>query len=225
VIKGQTIFCVLVGMCLAAGCAGPQITKAAKFPLMYEEKPRTILVLPPINSTTAAEAKGYYATTISAPLAYSGFYVFPIEVTDDILKSQGMYDTEMIGDQSLKKFGEFFGADAVLFTHIKKWNKSYLVISATLTVSVDAKLKSTKTNRVLWEYSGTVVADLSGRASGGGIAGVVAAVLVTAINSAAADYVPYARLANVQMLQSMPVGGYHARNGQDGDDKILVSGR
>lgn len=192
---------------------------------MYEEKPRTILVLPPINSTTAAEAKGYYATTISAPLAYSGFYVFPIEVTDDILKSQGMYDTEMIGDQSLKKFGEFFGADAVLFTHIKKWNKSYLVISATLTVSVDAKLKSTKTNRVLWEYSGTVVADLSGRASGGGIAGVVAAVLVTAINSAAADYVPYARLANVQMLQSMPVGGYHARNGQDGDDKILVSGR
>jgi hypothetical protein len=225
VIKGRDIFFVLVGIGLSAGCAGPQITKAAKFPLMYEEKPRTILVLPPINGTTAADAKGYYATTISAPLAFSGFYVFPIEVTDDILKSQGLYDTEMIGDQPLDKFGQFFGADAVLFTHIKKWNKSYLVISSTLTVSVDAKLKSTKTNRILWEYSGTIVANLSGNSSGGGIAGIVAGVIVTAVNSAAADYVPYARLANVQMLQSMPVGGYHARTGQDGDDKILDRGR
>lgn len=224
-IRSQNIFFVLVGIALSAGCAGPQITKAAKFPLMYEEKPRTILVLPPINGTTAADAKGYYATTISAPLAFSGFYVFPIEVTDDILKSQGLYDTEVIGDQPLDKFGQFFGADAVLFTHIKKWNKSYLVISSTLTVSVDAKLKSTKTNRILWEYSGTIVANLSGNSSGGGIAGIVAGVIVTAVNSAAADYVPYARLANVQMLQSMPVGGYHARNGQDGDDKILDRGR
>jgi hypothetical protein len=40
-----------------------------------------------------------------------------------------------------------------------------------------------------------------------------------------ADYVPYARLANVQMVQSMPVGIYHAKNGQDGDEKILEHGR
>jgi hypothetical protein len=223
-IRPPTFVCLLA-TALLAGCSGTPITKAAKFPLMYEEKPHTILVLPPINSTTAADAKGYYATTVSAPLAFSGFYVFPIEVTDDILKSQGLYDTEMIGNQPLNKFGEYFGADAVLFTHIKKWNKSYMVISSTLTVSVDAQLKSTKTNRILWQYSGTIVADLSGNSSGGGIGGIIAGVLVTAINSAMADYVPYARQANVQMLQSMPVGSYHARYGQDGDDKIQDRGR
>ncbi len=207
---------------LMGGCAGPSIvSKSAKFPGMYSEKPLTILVLPPLNSTTAADAKAYYATTVTAPLAYTGYYVLPIAVTDDILKSQGLYDTEMIGNQPLDRFGEYFGADAVLFTHIRKWDKSYIVISSTLTVSVEATLKSTKTNQILWHYSGTIVTNLSGNNSGGGIAGLVAQAVITAVNTAAADYVPYARVANVQMLQSMPVGKYHARSGQDGEDKVI----
>jgi hypothetical protein len=210
---------VLVSSCLT-GCATHVVSKSKRFPLMYEEKPLAILVLPPVNATTAADAKEYYGTTISEPLAYLGYYVLPMEITNDVLKNQGLYDTEIIGNQPLNKFGEYFGADAVLFTKITKWNKSYMVVASSLTVSVDAQLKSTKTNRILWEYSGTIVADLSGRSSGGGIAGLVAAALVTAINSAVADYVPYARLANVQLLQSMPVGKYHARNGQDGNDPI-----
>jgi hypothetical protein len=207
-----------------AGCAGPaMVTKSTKFPAMYEEKPVTVLVLPPINSTTAADAKEYYSTTISPPLAYMGYYVLPVEVTNDILKSQGLYDTEMLGNQPLDRFGQYFGADAVLFTHIKKWDKSYMVLAATLTVSVDAQLKSTRTNRVLWAYSGTIVADLSGQNSssaGNPLVALVAKAIVTAVNSAAADYVPYARLANVQLLQSMPAGKYNERTGQDGNDKI-----
>jgi hypothetical protein len=214
------LFAVVVFL---AGCAGPaMITKSAKFPGMYDEKPLAILVLPPINSTTAADAKEYYATTISAPLALSGYYVLPIEVTSDIMKSQGLYDTEMIADQPLDRFGQYFGADAVLFTHIKKWDKSFMVLASTLTVSVDAQLKSTKTNRVLWAYSGTIVANLSGQNSSAGnpLVGLIAQALVTSVNTAAADYVPYARLANVQLLQSMPAGKYHARFGQDGDDRF-----
>ncbi len=214
---------LLVSVMLTAGCATRPTftTKAEKFPLMYAERPMTILVLPPINSTTAADAKEYYSTTISAPLAYKGYYVLPMEVTGDILKAQGLYDTEMIGNQPLDRFGQYFGADAVLFTHIRKWDKSYLVLSATLTVSVDATLKSTKTNQVLWRYSGTIVANLSGNNSGGGLAGLVAQVVVTAVNSAVADYVPYARLANTQLLYTIPVGKYHARTGLDGEDKFV----
>ncbi|NIS74702.1 MAG: hypothetical protein GTO08_05375, partial [Deltaproteobacteria bacterium] len=46
---------------------------------MYQEQPLTILVLPPMNETTAADAKEYYATTIAEPLSLQGFYVLPIE--------------------------------------------------------------------------------------------------------------------------------------------------
>ena len=134
---------------IMTGCvAVPKTTKGEKFPLMYEEKPVSILVLPPMNVTTAADAKDYYATTIAGPLAVSGFYVLPMEVTSEILKAQGIYDTETILRQPVGKFKQYFGADAVLYTEITKWNTTYAVLAANLTVSVHAYLRSTATERL-----------------------------------------------------------------------------
>ena len=211
-----------LGIIALSGCTSPVIvTKGQKYPLLYAEHPNTIVVLPPINNTTAADAKEYYSTTIAQPLAFSGFYVVPIEPTGEILKGQGLYDTEILMNQPVAKFAEFFGADAVLYTTITKWNKSYAVLASTLTVSIDAKLKSTKTERTLWEYSGTLVADLSANSnSGNPLVDLIVKAVVTSINTALADYVPYAQLANSQMLQSIPVGKYHPRYGQDQADKI-----
>lgn len=207
---------------LVGGCAVPMATKSDKFPLMYKEKPVTIFVMPPINSTTAADAKEYYSTAVPQPLAFAGFYVFPMELTGELLKSQGLYDTETLVDQPLGRFHEYFGADAVLFTHIKKWDKSYMVLASTLTVQIDAKLKSTTSNAVLWEYSGTLVADLTGQSSTGNpLVDLIAKAVVTGINTAAADYVPYAQLATTQLLQTVPFGKYHARTGQDAQDKFV----
>lgn len=59
-----------------------------------------------------------------------------------------------------------------------------------------------------------VVVDLSGGNSGGGLVGLIAQVVVTAINSAA-DYVPYARQANHRALYSMPYGKYHPQYNKD----------
>ena len=219
----QFLALVLAVVFAAGGCvAPPTTTKAAKYPAHYEEHPLVIMALPPVNNTTSADAKEYYATTIIEPFARSGYYVIPFNITADILKSQGLYDTEMIGDQPVAKFGEFFGADAVLFTQINKWDTSYVVLASSLTVSVTAKLKSTKSERVLWEYTGTMVVDLSGRSnSGNALADLIAAVVVTAINTAAADYVPYAMKVNYFMLNNMPAGKYHPNFEKDRETKIF----
>ncbi len=198
-----------------SACAPSKSTKLAEFPLMYEENPVSILILPPMNESTAADAKEYYSTTIQEPLASSGFYTFPYPITADILKMEGIYDTELLVNMPLAKFKEFFGADAVLFTTIKKWDMSYMVLSSTLTVSVDCQLKSTASDQTLWKYTGTVVVDLSGGDTGGGIAGLIAKAIVTAVSSAMADYVPYARQANYRALSSMPYGKYHAQHNKD----------
>jgi len=129
---------------LLTSCAPKMVTKADKFPLMYEEMPVSILLLPPINETTAADAKEYYSTTLQEPISFSGYYVFPYEVTSEVLKMEGIYDAELLKDLSVTKFREYFGADAVLFTTIKKWDISYIVIASNLTVSIDCELKSTK---------------------------------------------------------------------------------
>jgi hypothetical protein len=206
---------------LLTSCAPKMVTKADKFPLMYEEMPVSILLLPPINETTAADAKEYYSTTLQEPISFSGYYVFPYEVTSEVLKMEGIYDAELLKDLSVTKFREYFGADAVLFTTIKKWDISYIVIASNLTVSIDCELKSTKSEQVLWSYNGPVVIDLSGGGSGGSIAGLIVKSIVTAINTATADYVPYARVANYRAISSVPYGKYHKGYLQDKEQKIV----
>ncbi|MCP4763660.1 MAG: hypothetical protein GY870_17955, partial [archaeon] len=196
-------------------CAPKMNTKSSEFALMYEEQPLSIVILPPMNESTAADAKEYYSTTIQEPLAYTGYYTFPYPITSEILKMEGIYDTELLVDLPLSKFKEYFGADAVLFTTIKKWDLSYMVIASSLTVSIDCSLKSTTSDQVLWTYIGTVVVDLSGGNSGGGLAGLIVKTVITAVNSAVADYVPYARQANYRALYSMPYGKYHPQHNKD----------
>ena len=196
-------------------------TKLAEFPLMYEERPASILILPPMNESTAADAKEYYSTTIQEPLAFAGYYTFPYPITSEILKMEGIYDTELLVNLPLSKFKEYFGADAVLFTTIKKWDLSYVVLASTLTVSIDCKLKSTTSNQTLWKYTGTVVVDLSGGNTGGGLAGLIAKVIVAAVQSAVADYVPHARQANYRALSSMPYGKYHPGYNKDQQAKFF----
>jgi hypothetical protein len=219
-IKLVTAFLLLAMVIILGGCV-KQVTKQERFPSMYEEKPASILILPPMNESTAADAKEYYTTTIQEPLSLNGFYTFPVPVTNEILKMEGIYDTEMLYNAPLNKFKEYFGADAVLFTTIKKWDLVYLVLAGSLTVSFDSEIKSTTSNQTLWKYNGTVVVDLSG---GGPVADPVSLVLnvvVTAINCAAADYVQYAKIANYQSFAAMPAGKYHPRYLKDQEDIII----
>lgn len=206
--KQLTAGLLVLALFFASGCA-KVTTKGEEFPKLYEEHPRSLLVLPPMNESTDVEAKGYYMTTIEMPLALAGYYVFPVELVSDIMKQEGVYDTELLYGLPLNKFAEYFGADAVLYTRIKKWDVAYMVVAASLTVSIEAEIVSTKTSEQLWTYTGTVVVDLSGGNGGGGLAGLVIQSIVTAINTAAADYVKYAHQANGRFIQTLPFGPYH----------------
>ncbi|MEA1920029.1 MAG: DUF799 family lipoprotein, partial [Campylobacterota bacterium] len=197
-----------------SGCAPKQVshpaTKGSEFPKMYEQQPRSLLILPPMNESTAAEAKDYYMTTIVIPFASMGYYTFPVEMVSDIMKQEGVYDTELLYNMPLNKFYEYFGADAVLFTHIKQWDLSYAVIASNLRITIDARILSTKSSELLWQYRGSVVIDLSAHSSGNsGLAGLLVDVIATAVNSATVDYVDHAHTANQRLIYSLPFGPYH----------------
>lgn len=202
-------FVLLLMSFFIAGCAPKYVTKAEAFPKMYEELPRSVLALPPMNESTDAEAKDYYMTTVEAPLALSGYYVFPMEMVSDIMKQEGVYDTEQLYQLPLNKFHDYFGADAVLYTRIKKWDVIYVVLASSLTVSIEAEIVSTKTSEQLWKHSAVVTVDLSGGDTGGGLAGLVLKAVIAAVNTASADYVQYARVANVRLYSTLPAGPYH----------------
>lgn len=221
-IKGLFTGSLLAIVALSlTGCGPSMTTKVKDFPNMYSEKPESILILPPMNETTAAEAKSYYSTTIETPFAYQGYYIFPNELTSEVLKQEGIYDSELLYNTPLTKFNEYFGADAVLFTTIKKWDVSYAVIASSLTVSIDAEIKSTETSETLWKYNGTIVQNLSDQNSSGGIAGLLVSVIATAMNTALADYTKYAQIANGRLINSAPYGVYHPSYMQDQNVEII----
>jgi len=217
-----TIPMLILAMFIISGCGPKYVTKGSEFPHMYEEKPRSLLILPPMNESTDAEAKDYYMTTVEVPFALMGYYTFPVEMVGDIMKQEGVYDTELLYNMPLTKFNEYFGADAVLYTRIKKWDVSYMVLASNLTVSIEAEIISTKTSQKLWSYTGTVVVDLTGSNGGNnGLAGLLVKVVATAVNTAAADYVKYARVANQRIIHTLPFGPYNENYLKDQDFQLI----
>lgn len=204
---------------LSSGCA-QQITKAQVFPEMYNENPVSILVVPAVNHTTAADAPILYSSTINEPLSNAGFYVLPIEITDLFLQNEGLVNGESLEGIPPQKFSEPFGADAVLYVTIDKWDTNYYIIGGNVTVGASFKLKSCKTGETLWSFKDEIPLDTSGGNSGGGIFG---AIIASAIATGTQDYVPIARNVNTMSLQAIPYGKYHKGYGTDQSQSVNLS--
>ncbi len=212
---------IVVAIFIFSGCSAKYITKGEEFPRMYDQQPKSILILPPMNESTDAEAKDYYMTTVEEPFAMMGYYIFPVEMVSEIMKQEGVYDTDLLYNMPLDKLYEYFGADAVLFTKIKKWDLLYAVLISNLTVSIEAKLVSTKTSEELWKYTGTVVVDLSSNSGAGGLAGLLIDAVATAVSTATSDYVDYAHVANSKLVYTLPAGPYSESYMKDQEAKLV----
>lgn len=202
---------------IISGCATFK-SKSETFPLMYSQRPLTVLTLPPINLSTAPEAKEYFMTTLSETVSQTGYYYLPLEVTTPLLKAEGLYDTEIITDDVLPQFKEIFDADAVLVTKILEWDKSYYVVGGNVTVALDFSLISTTTGEILWNYNGRIVYSTTSNSN----QGLLVALIETAVKTAAQDYVPIAKAINQKVFQTVPVGIYNPRCDKDQADQVKV---
>ena len=115
--------------CMATSCGMLNtVTRESQYAKMYEEKPITLLVMPPINNSANVEAKDLLYTSISRPLVEAGYYVISPLLAMDVLKAESAYDAEMFFDSSLSTFQNYFGVDAVVFSvtiFIKRVQKHY----------------------------------------------------------------------------------------------------
>jgi hypothetical protein len=209
------LFPALLALFLASCATYPP--KQVAYPGMYAQKPTTILVMPPINRSTNVEAKEFFYSTLSVPLDNAGYYVYPPFMTLDILKNESAYDSENFLESNLTKFHQLLGADVVLFTVIKSWNKS-VILGANVTVEIEYIIKSATTNEVLYHRQGKVIVDESVQSSGGGLGGLIADIAVSALKTALTDYTQVARAVNKTTLADLPLGKYDPKSGADGKD-------
>ena len=191
--------------CIATSCGTMNtVTRESQYAKMYEEKPVTLLVMPPINNSTNVEAKDLLYTSISRPLVEAGYYVISPLLAMDVLKSESAYDSEMFFDAPLTTFQNYFGADAVVFSVIDTWAKKGMGIET----KIRYVIKSAYTNDTLFERSCDLYLDLSVDSGANGILGALVDLAASAINTAATDHIKAARKANYYILRDIPRGKY-----------------
>lgn len=190
---------------MMSSCA-EQITRSVQYPKMYEERPVSIVVMPPINQTNHVEAKDFFYTTLYTPICEKGYYVFSPMMTMEMFQSESAYDSEQFIERDLSQFRNVLGADAAMFTIIKSWSRSNL--GGTLTVGVEYILRSTKTGQTLYQREGVITVDRSVTGSGGGWVGALVNIAATAASTAATDNVVAGRACTKYVLSDMPEGKY-----------------
>jgi hypothetical protein len=145
--------------------------------------------------------------------------VFPVHMTRQLLEDDGLGDADLVHDSDPARLGKMFGADAVLYIGIERWDARYLVLQTTVTVDLHYTLKSASTGQVLWENRQSVVHQPDNRGNQG-LAGLLVQAVVAAVQKAAPNYMPLARRANQQALytagRGLPAGPYDAQYNKDG---------
>ena len=180
------------------------VTRGSQYAKMYEEKPVTLLVMPPINNSTNVEAKELLYTSISRPLIEAGYYVISPLLAMDVLKAESAYDAEMFFNASLTMFNNYFGADAVVFSIIDSWAKKGMGIQT----KIRYVIKSTYTGETLFDRSCDLYLDLSVDSQSESLLGSLIDLAASAINTAATDHIVAARKANYYILRDIPRGKY-----------------
>ena len=196
----------IVTMILSSCAQQALVTREAQYPLMYEERPLAIAVMPPINQTNHVEAKDFFYTTLYAPLCEKGYYVYSPMMTMEMFQTESAYDAERFLEADLSQFRNVLGADAAMFTIIKSWQRSQ--IGSSLKAGVEYILRSTKTGQTLYHREGLITVDTSINTGGGGWIGALADLAASAINTAVTDKVVAGRKCTVFVLSDMPEGKY-----------------
>jgi hypothetical protein len=203
-MKRLSLFLSLLGAIILSSCAHEEPSKQEKF---LAAAPRSILVVPVVNKSVDVTAADYMLSTVSFPLAEHGFYVFPVNVVKRMLEDDGLADSSLVHSSSTTRLAALFGADAVLYITIERWDAKYAVIQTTVTVGISYEIRDAKTNSVIWKNKAQVTYQPNNNGGGGGLGSLISAVVSAAITKAAPDYMPLARQANNQALHPYPGNG------------------
>jgi hypothetical protein len=208
-IKGKTFltyrhFGLLAIFLLLTGCVVPQ--HDIDYTAFRQSKPRSILVLPPLNDSPDIRATYSFLSTVTRPLAEAGYYVFPVALVDQTFKENGMLNPGEMHQAPLDKLKEIFGADATLYITVTQYGASYHVLNSEVRVTANAKLVDNRSGQLLWQGSATAIKS-GGNNSGGGLAGMlISAVAEQIVNNIGDQGHPVASKVSQKLFEAKPNG-------------------
>jgi len=139
---------------LFVSCGTTSKTGNSDYDAFRESRPLSILVLPPLNNSVEVDAPNVIQACATLPLSEAGYYVFPVAVTQQMFKQNGIQTAADAHAVSHRRLREIFGADAALYMTITKFGAQFQVLRSVVEAEVSATLVDLKTGKELWK--GTV---------------------------------------------------------------------
>lgn len=170
--------------------AGCQSVAPYDYSALKASKPKSILVIPPNNSSIEVNAPYIFLSTISRPLAEKGYYVFPVAVIDHFLKENGLPTPAEMNTIPLDKIQEHIGADAVLYTTVEKWGQKFELISSRAVVKSNLRLVDARTGDLLWSSVAYAEYQPNNNTGGGLLGAVISAAIEQVVASTIVDHTP-----------------------------------
>lgn len=174
----------LLALAVLAGCAHP---KTVDYSAFKESKPRSILVMPPVNESPDVKATYSLFSQVTFPLAEAGYYVLPVALVDETFKQNGLTNANDIQETSPAKLREIFGADAAMYVKVTQYGTTYMVIDSKTVVTATARLVDLRSGTTLWTGTATASSNERNNNSGGGLVGVLITAAVKQIVNSSTD--------------------------------------
>lgn len=171
-------------LALLGGCATQTPYDYTAF---KQSKPRSILVMPPVNSSPDVQAGYSMLSHVTLPLSEAGYYVLPVAVVDETFKQNGVMSADEAQAIPTAKLHEIFGADAALYLEITEYGVSYQLIASEVAVTAKAKLVDLRDGRLLWDGSARASSAENQNNNGGGLIGLLVAAAVEQIMNSLTD--------------------------------------
>lgn len=183
-------------------------TPGADYTAFKANRPRSILVLPPLNQSPEVIAPWGVLAQATYPLAESGYYVMPVTLVAETFKENGLTVPADVHAVAPAKLREIFGADAALYITVTRYGTSYTVLDSAAVVSANAKLVDLRDGTLLWSGAASATNAQQQNNQGGGLVGLlVAAVVKQILNNVTDASWPVAGIATQRLLSAGQPGG------------------
>ncbi len=190
---------------LLAGCA--HRPPPYDYTAFQQAKPKSLVVLPPINDSSDVKATPSVWANATMPLAEAGYYVLPVTLVDSTFKQNGVTDAHDAQALPWQKLHDVFGADAAVYIKVTRYGTTYQVVSSDTRVEVTARVVDLRSGELLWQGN-AIASSAENQGGGGGLAALlVRAVVNQVLNSATDASFNYAGIADARMLGAPRVNG------------------
>lgn len=204
-MKNRLILCGLLLLALS-GCA----TNKAKpdHSQFYAANIRSLLVVPIVNQSLDVDAPNYMLSTLTVPLAEQGYYVFPVNTVKQVLEQEGFYEAEVVHAQDSVALANLFGADAILYVTINRWDAQYAVFSTVVTVDFSYRIVTAQGQEIWKAQKQMQYQPQNNNSSGNLLADLIGAAIQAAVTRAKPNYMPLAQQTNAAVITTIPPGPY-----------------